>query len=39
MRFYAEYHANTILQPLVAEISWSKHNVKQKYFPPICLSL
>jgi predicted nuclease of restriction endonuclease-like (RecB) superfamily len=25
--FYAEYHDNTILQPLVAEISWSKHIV------------
>lgn len=26
-RFYAEYESNTILQPLVAEISWSKHIV------------
>ena len=24
-RFYKEYQSNTILQPLVAEISWSKH--------------
>ena len=24
-RFYAEYQSNEILQPLVAEISWSKH--------------
>ena len=24
-RFYAEYQANEILQPLVGEISWSKH--------------
>lgn len=24
-RFYLEYHENTNLQPLVAEISWSKH--------------
>ena len=24
-QFYAEYHEDTILQPLVAEISWSKH--------------
>lgn len=26
-RFYAEYQSNEILQPLVAEISWSKHIV------------
>ncbi len=26
-RFYAEYQSNEILQPLVAEISWSKHTV------------
>lgn len=26
-RFYAEYQLNEILQPLVAEISWSKHVV------------
>jgi predicted nuclease of restriction endonuclease-like (RecB) superfamily len=26
-QFYAEYHANEILQPMVAEISWSKHLV------------
>ena len=26
-QFYAEYHADAILQPLVAEISWSKHLV------------
>lgn len=26
-RFYTEYHANEILQPLVGEISWSKHIV------------
>lgn len=26
-RFYTEYHADEILQPLVAEISWSKHIV------------
>lgn len=26
-RFYSEYHNNEILQPLVAEISWSKHIV------------
>jgi predicted nuclease of restriction endonuclease-like (RecB) superfamily len=26
-RFYTEYHDNTILRPLVAEISWSKHTV------------
>jgi predicted nuclease of restriction endonuclease-like (RecB) superfamily len=26
-RFYAEYHDDTILQPLVGEISWSKHTV------------
>ena len=26
-RFYAEYQLNEILQPLVAEISWSKHIV------------
>lgn len=26
-RFYAEYQANEFLQPLVAEISWSKHIV------------
>ena len=26
-QFYAEYKDNTILQPLVAEISWSKHLV------------
>jgi predicted nuclease of restriction endonuclease-like (RecB) superfamily len=26
-KFYAEYHADEILQPLVAEISWSKHLV------------
>ena len=26
-QFYAEYHADKILQPLVAEISWSKHLV------------
>jgi predicted nuclease of restriction endonuclease-like (RecB) superfamily len=26
-QFYSEYHANTILQPLVGEISWSKHLV------------
>ena len=26
-RFYAEYRSNEILQPLVAEISWSKHIV------------
>jgi predicted nuclease of restriction endonuclease-like (RecB) superfamily len=26
-QFYAEYQANEILQPLVAEISWSKHLV------------
>ncbi len=26
-RFYAEYQHNEILQPLVAEISWSKHIV------------
>ena len=26
-RFYAEYQTNEILQPLVAEISWSKHIV------------
>ena len=25
--FYAEYQSNEILQPLVAEISWSKHIV------------
>lgn len=24
-RFYSEYQSNTILQPLVAEISWTKH--------------
>jgi len=24
-RFYSEYQSNTILQPLVGEISWSKH--------------
>jgi predicted nuclease of restriction endonuclease-like (RecB) superfamily len=24
-QFYAEYQGNEILQPLVAEISWSKH--------------
>ena len=26
-RFYSEYQSNEILQPLVAEISWSKHIV------------
>jgi len=26
-RFYAEYRSNEILQPLVGEISWSKHIV------------
>jgi len=26
-QFYSEYHADTILQPLVGEISWSKHLV------------
>lgn len=26
-RFYTEYQSNEILQPLVAEISWSKHTV------------
>ena len=26
-RFYAEYQSNEILQPLVGEISWSKHIV------------
>lgn len=26
-RFYTEYQGNEILQPLVAEISWSKHIV------------
>lgn len=26
-RFYTEYQSNEILQPLVAEISWSKHIV------------
>ena len=26
-RFYAEYQSNEILQPLDAEISWSKHIV------------
>jgi len=26
-QFYAEYHADTILQPLVGEIGWSKHLV------------
>lgn len=26
-RFYKEYQADTILQPLVGEISWSKHIV------------
>ncbi|MDR0368684.1 MAG: DUF1016 N-terminal domain-containing protein [Bacteroidales bacterium] len=26
-QFYAEYHGNKFLQPLVAEISWSKHLV------------
>ncbi|MDR2909748.1 MAG: DUF1016 N-terminal domain-containing protein [Bacteroidales bacterium] len=26
-QFYAEYHGNEILQPLVGEISWSKHLV------------
>ena len=26
-RFYAEYQSNEFLQPLVAEISWSKHTV------------
>lgn len=26
-RFYAEYRSNEILQPLVAEISWTKHIV------------
>lgn len=25
--FYAEYQSNEILQPLVGEISWSKHIV------------
>jgi predicted nuclease of restriction endonuclease-like (RecB) superfamily len=24
-QFYIEYHSNKILQPLVAEFSWSKH--------------
>jgi predicted nuclease of restriction endonuclease-like (RecB) superfamily len=24
-QFYTEYHSDTILQPLVGEISWSKH--------------
>ena len=26
-QFYGEYHGNTILQPLVGEISWTKHLV------------
>ena len=26
-QFYSEYHADKILQPLVGEISWSKHLV------------
>ena len=26
-QFYSEYHANEFLQPLVGEISWSKHLV------------
>jgi hypothetical protein len=26
-KFYNEYQGNEILQPLVAEISWSKHLV------------
>jgi hypothetical protein len=38
-QFYTEYHNDTNLQPMVGEISWSKHLVIHKNTPKVFVQL